>query len=44
MANLRWIDIRFGRDGGERFAAIFIARSKTDQAGTGVYRSLNASG
>ena len=44
MANLRWNDIRFGRDGCERFVTIFISRSKTDQAGTGVYRSLTASG
>ena len=44
MENLRWNDIRFGRNEGERFVTIFIARSKTDQAGTGVYRSLTAGG
>ena len=40
MANLKWKDIRFGRDKGSRFLTIFTARSETDQAGHGVYRSL----
>ena len=44
IANLRWIDVRFGGDGGDRLAAICIARSKTAQAGTGVDRSLTAGG
>lgn len=40
LASLRWSDLRFGRSKNQRFVTIFIARSKTDQSGQGVYRPL----